>query len=72
MSNKIKINKATPTFTPISVFSSFEEAAESEYRVWAARTPIQRLADTTALIKRCFHQELENKPFIGNRIYFSK
>jgi hypothetical protein len=67
-----QVNEPNPSYNHIKVFSSFEEAAESEYNEWAARTPLQRLADTTELIKRCFHKELENNPIIGNRIYFSK
>lgn len=70
--NPNQVNENNPLYNQIKVFSSFEEAAESEYMEWAARTPLQRLADTTELIKRCFHKELENNPLIGNRIYFSK
>lgn len=65
-----QVNESNSFYNRIRFFNSFEEAEEANFKECAMRSPLQRLTDTTALIKRTFREELEMYPTIGNRINF--
>lgn len=46
-------------------FSSFEEAAEDNYKWLASLTPEQHLANTVQLISRLYSDALKKQPEIG-------
>lgn len=56
----------------ISIFNSFEEAEEDNYKWLASLTGEQHLQNAVALIKRIYAKELKKHPKIGNKLTILK
>ncbi len=57
---------------PLTVFNSFEEAEEDNYKWLASLTGEQHLQNAVALIKRIYAKDLKKHPKIGNKITIVK
>lgn len=56
----------------ISVFNSFEEAEEDNYKWLASLTGEQHLINAVALIKRIYAEDLKKHPKIGTKLIIRK
>jgi hypothetical protein len=56
----------------LTIFNSFEEAEEDNYKWLASLTGEQHLINAVALIKRIYADDLKKHPKIGNKITIVK
>jgi len=56
----------------VTIFNSFEEAEEDNYKWLASLSGEQHLINAVALIKRIYAEDLKKHPKIGNKLIIGK